>query len=211
MVHRMSLESSSEVLNAIEGVGSILFLTSHDVSNDEICSKLISNGSPNECSLLGILLDDTPDDKINTWRRHISELPNEIGFIAVGETTRSVVATSTSGQSSMPVSVDTVNDPADLTGLAMAISTYLESWSQSDTTPIVCFDSITSLLYHADEKQIFRFLHTINGRLRDDGAISHYHLDPMAHDEETINLFSALVDAVIDVDESGSIVLNKRR
>lgn len=189
----------------------VLLLASDQHHESEACSSLLSVVAPEEAQYLSVTLDDTADERLDEWRANIGELPAETGVISVGETTRSASAASPSGPGSGPVSVDSVGDPSDLTGLAMAIGAYLDAWSDADRTPVVCFHSITSLLFHADQPRVFRFLHSTTGRLRDLGAVAHYHLDPAAFDESTINAFSALFDAVVEVDGDGSVSVRTRR
>lgn len=200
------------VREAVGDATTVLLLGTGGLHEEETCSSLLSVTSPEDAQYLSVTLDDSPDDRLDAWRANIGPLPAETGVIAVGETTRSAAATSApSGPGTSPVSVDSVADPSDLTGLAMAIGAYLDAWSDTDGTPVVCFDSITSLLFHADQDRVFRFLHSTTGRLRDLGAVAHYHLDPAAYDESTVNAFSALFDAVVEVDEDGDVSVRTRR
>lgn len=199
------------VREALGDATSVLLLGSARHHEAEVCSSLLSVVDPDDAQYLSVTLDGSPDDRLDEWRAHIGELPAETGVIAVGETTRSAAAASPSGPGASPVTVDTVADPSDLTGLAMAIGAYLDAWGESDRTPVVCFHSITSLLFHADQARVFRFLHSTTGRLRDLGAVAHYHLDPAAYDEATINAFSALFDALVRIDDDGSVTVQRRR
>lgn len=208
---RVSPADDDAIRTALGDAKSLLLLSSDRHHGEEACSALLSVAPPEDTQYLCVTLDDTPDDRLNAWRTNNGELPAETGIISVGETTRSVAATASSGPSPSPVSVDTVADPSDLTGLAMAIGAYLDAWADTDRTPVVCFHSITSLLYHAEQERVFRFLHSTTGRLRDLGAVAHYHLDPVAYEEATVNVFSALFDAIVDVDDDGSLSVRKRR
>lgn len=191
---------------------SVLLLASDQMYEADACGALLSVAAPEDAQYLSITLDDTPDDRLDEWRANVGELPAETGVIAVGERTRSAaVSTPQSGPRGGPVTVDTVGNPSDLTGLAIAIGGYLDAWENTERTPVVCFHSISSLLFHADQSRVFRFLHSSIGRLRNIGAIAHYHLDPIAYDESTINTFGALFDAVIEVKDDGSLDVKKRR
>lgn len=207
-----SVELDAEaVRGALGEATTVLLLSSDDRAEEVICSALVSAADPADLSLLGIAVEGTPDERLDVWRRNIGSLPRETGFITVGETTRSAAAVSPTGPSPSPVSIESVEAPSDLTGLAIAISTYLEDWSDSATTPVVCFFSLTSLLSHSDRSRIFRFIHATNDRLQGIGAMAHYHLDPTVYDEGTVNAFSSLFDAVIRVDDDGSVSVSKRR
>jgi len=191
---------------------SILLVGGDTPETEAVCSELLSVTSPEETRLLNVTFDDSPDERLDVYRANVGELPAEAGVIAVGEPTRSAAAqgASINGPSPGRVTVDTVADPSDLTGLAMVIGAYLDAWDGTEAKPVVCFHSITSLLFHADEARIYRFLHSTTGRLRDVGAVAHYHLDPAAFDESTVNRFSALFDAVLEVDEDGSVTVKRR-
>lgn len=67
----------------------------------------------------------------------------------------------------------------------------------------ICFDSITPLLQYVDSKQAYRFLHTLGGHIQSANAVAHYHMDPVAHDEQSVALVTSLVDAVVEIEESG--------
>lgn len=213
----MSSTSVSEVdrdavLNAIGDARTVLLLASDRQYEANACGAFLSVAAPENAQYLSITLDDTPDDRLQAWRTNVGELPAETGVIAVGEMTRSAAAATTPSASiGAPVTVDTVANPADLTGLAIAIGGYLDAWADTDRTPVVCFHSISSLLYHADQSRVFQFLHSTVGRLRNLGALAHYHLDPVAYDQSTVNRFSAIFDAVVEISDDGSVSVKKRR
>lgn len=200
------------VLDAIGDANTVLLLASDQQYEANACGALLSVAAPEDAQYLSITLDDTPDDRLEEWRTNVGELPSETGVIAVGEMTRSAAATTVASSPGIaPVTVDTVDDPADLTGLAIAIGAYLDNWADTDRTPVVCFHSISSLLFHADQSRVFQFLHSSVGRLRNLGAVAHYHLDPAAYDESTVNRFSALFEAVVEITDDGSVLVKKRR
>lgn len=209
-VTQVSKVDRESMWDALDDVSSVLILGDESHESDEICPSLLSVTSPEQTHYLSVSFDGTPDDRLDSWRADIGDLPAEVGIIAVGETTRSAAAASAPGPGPSTVTIDTVSNPSDLTGLAMAISAYLDAWSEADATPVVCFDSITSLLFHADQERTFRFLHATTGRLRDLGAVAHYHLAESPYEESTINMFSALFDAVVRIGDD-SVSVYKRR
>lgn len=207
-ISRVTAADSQSIRTALGDARSVLLLASDDAG--ETCASLLS---PADSHLLCVTLDGPPDARLDELRAHLGELPAETGVIAVGESTRSATAAEPTAQPSGPslVTVDTVADPSDLTGLAMAIGAHLDAWSAPDTTPVICFDSITALLFHTEKERVFRFLHATTGRLRDVGARAHYHLNPEAYDEATVNTFSALFDAVVNVEADDTVSVNTRR
>lgn len=190
---------------------SVLLLADDEQQVDEACASLLAVDEPSSERLLAVSFDRTPDEFLEHWRLHVGDLPAQTGIIAGGETTRSAAAsTAPQGPGVGAVSIDTVAEPGDLTGLAIAISAYLDAWSEAPETTAVCFDSITALLNHADADRVFRFLHSTTGRLRDMGAVAHYHLDPTLFDEATVNSMASLFDAVVEFDEDGSASVRMR-
>ncbi|MFB6311260.1 MAG: hypothetical protein ABEH64_08795 [Salinirussus sp.] len=107
-------------------------------------------------------------------------------------TVGSAVATEPDG-----VTVRSLASASDMTGLGIAMSDAIANWSP----PIaVCFDSVTSMLQYIDLRTAYQFLHTTTGRLTAAGAKSHFHLDPAAHDDQTIAAITSLFDARIRID-----------
>lgn len=188
----------------------ILLMAANSDVSDRACFSLLSIVEPDQTHLLSVTFQTTPDELIESWRVQNGTLPAEIGAITVGESFRSAAA-SPSPSGPAPVRIETVPEPSDLTGLAMAIGSYLDDWAQTDHTPVVCFDSITTLLLHADQERVFRFLHTTIARLRDIGAYAHYHFNPTVHDEATENVISSLFDAVVRIDADGSLSIERQR
>lgn len=206
-----TVDGPDELRTVLDDARSLLFLASSNHVADEVCSALLSVAAVEQTQFLSVTFDDTPDERLDIWRANIGPLPPETGVIAVGEPTRSVAASGSHGPGTAAVTVNTVTDPADLTGLAIAIGAYLDAWGARSETPVVCFHSITSLLYHADEERAFRFIHSMSGRLYDIGAVAHYHLNPEAHDISTVNRFSSLVDAIVRIEDDGSVSVRKRQ
>ncbi len=94
--------------------------------------------------------------------------------------------------------------PADLASVGIELSDLLSTLDASgEAGTAVCFDSLTALLEHTDLQQAFRFPHVVTDRVESAGAVGHYHVDPDAHDRETLATLEGLLDAVVTVDEDG--------
>jgi hypothetical protein len=50
------------------------------------------------------------------------------------------------------------------------------------------------MLQYVELDQAFRFLHVVTDRLADADAMAHFHVDPGAHDDETIETLTSLFD-----------------
>lgn len=103
--------------------------------------------------------------------------------------TAAIVCVGPAGDGSRPhedhSAVHTLTDPADLTGLGIAITNWLDA-RQAAATTTVCLDSLSTLLQYVDHDRALKFLHTITSRFRRTGVRAHFHLDPRAHDEQTV-------------------------
>ncbi|WP_439027798.1 DUF7504 family protein [Haloarchaeobius sp. DT45] len=124
-----------------------------------------------------------------------SSQPAKKGVISVGDVMRS--AASTGPDFSAPVPMDAVEDPGNLQALGTAISRFCEQWERQNFDIVVCFDSLTELLDHASAEAVFQFCHVLNSRLDSVDALAHFHLDPTAHDDETVATFQSIFDETI--------------
>lgn len=94
-----------------------------------------------------------------------------------------------------------VSDPGDLTGIGMRTTSLLGDQNERDNQLVVCLDSITTILQFAEPRRTFQFLHTMTNFLARKDAISHYHMDPEAHEKQTVAQMRQLFDEVVAVDE----------
>lgn len=201
----------------------LLLAADDDPLADECCVALSSANGSAATRLLSVTVGGPPDGRLGAWRTYAGGLPSRTGIIAVGETTRSSAATDggTVAPGSGPVSVDVVEDPSDLAGLALAVNAYLEAWDDQDereesvagpdgeplASTSLCLHSLSGLLEDADVSHVFRFLHATFGLLRKHGATAHVHLDPDEHDDVTVNTLRVLFDAVVRVEADGSLAV----
>jgi hypothetical protein len=175
--------------------------STHDAT---ACNELLSALPSSPTRVLGVTFESTSDDRLETWEFD-GDAPAHISIITVGDFTRS--AASRGSEDRRPIDqvrVDTVTDPDDLTMLGLRISDQVSEWDLVDEQPVVCFRSLTALLETTDLERVFRFLHILLGRLSSTGAIAHFHLDPRAHDDETVDTLRPLFDTVLDVDDDGT-------
>lgn len=167
--------------------------------------EVLSQTPSRETNLLVISYRDGPDRWLADWHHHVGQMPADLGFIHVGETTRSTATTSGAPTASSSFGfVDAVRNPSDLTGLGIQISNYLERWADSNHTIIVYFDSLTSLLQFADLDKGYRFLHVLSGRIKSVDGHAFYRIDPNAHQSQTVATLQSLMDDTIDVSSSQS-------
>jgi hypothetical protein len=163
---------------------------------DAVCGTLLSPYAPEETHYVCVTFDDTPKEQLEHWEDHVGQLPRST----------SVVVTSQAPEEpeSLPesVTVKHVHDASDIPRLGMTISDRLSADAEN---VVCCFDNLTALLQYADLQRAYRFVHTLNGRLASVDAVSHYHMDPAAHDDRTLSTLRPQFDAVIEVDPDGSV------
>ncbi|MFC7233861.1 DUF7504 family protein [Halosegnis marinus] len=162
--------------------------------------------APASTNVLAVALDGSVDDVADAWLRDAGRLPDRLAVVTVGESARGAAAAASGGATGLPdgVSTASVSSPGDLTGLGIKLSQCLSSWEGGATT--VRFDSLTTLLQFADLKRVFRFVHVLTGRLDSADAVGYFHVDPGAHDDQTLATLRGLFDTVLEVGPDGEWV-----
>lgn len=186
-----------------------------DPTAEQACTDLLAASAPSQREkVLLIALTGSPDDRIRTWEaRTGAEFPSEAAVVttsepATPEPTDSEAEGSSTG-ASRPITV--VPNPGDLTNLGIAVSERLSELSETDGRIVVCFHSLTVLLQYADLQRVFRFVHTLSGRMRACGALAHFHVDPAAHDERTITTLEPLFDVAVEFTDADGPTLTDLR
>lgn len=176
-----------------------MWVPAMETDAEQAVYEVLSESPPSETNLLVISYQNGPGKWLAEWQTHVGTIPEDIGFIHVGEIARSAAAPSTGmPTNSSPGFVSAVSDPTDLTGLGIQISQYLEKWAESDNQIIVYFDSLTILLNFAELNRIYRFLHVLTGRIKSVDGRAYYRLDPDAHDKQTLSTIQNLLDGLIE-------------
>ena len=200
-----SAEDDNPNLSELTGVSNVLLLApSLGGQGGDVCLDLSSQTPPSETNVLTITYTDTPQEWVQDWLDHASVSPVRGGIVSVGQADATVDDPSWA--------VKTVENPSDLTGIGIELSELLSGMATAaseDEHIAVCFNGITSLLQYADLQRAFRFLHVVTGRVKTVGGVGHYHLDPEAHDPQTLATLKGLFDAVVQVEEDGSFTIQQ--
>lgn len=168
-------------------------------SDDAPCLELLADGDLATTNVILTTYTKTPDNCIQDWVSGVGQRPADMKIISVGDGTRSAAAASPAAAGPPTASfVETIANPSDLTGLGIKLSEQLRAWNGDGNDIALCFDSVTELLHAVDTQTAFRFLHVVTGRLDSVGAVAHYHLDPKAFDDQTVNTVKSLFDAAIE-------------
>ena len=180
--------------NLPPGTNALVMAPSLSTEKTETCLELQGNGSLAEQDVLRVSYSAAPAELVAEFRDHYGGLPGRMGIIIVGDQPGQPT-----GDGDLPdeVFVTTAN-PNDITGLGMRLNNYLNDGDGAGQL-VVCFDSITEMLQFAEMQPVFKFLHMFVGQIRDADGIGHFHLDPGAHDDQTISRLKPLVDEAIDL------------
>lgn len=177
-----------------------LVLTPHaELGASGACSHRLTAAPPERENVLVVTYSQSLDEIITRWRDVAREMPAEFGVISFAEFSRSSAAQSAPTPHSVPggnVTLTTMSDAGDLQGLGTAITLYLDDWTIEERRTVVCIDSLTAMLRERGTEEVFQFLHVLTGYIKRAGAYAHIHLDPGAHDSQTIRTLEPLFDAV---------------
>lgn len=175
-------------------------LSHHDGKN---CVALTPDNDGTPTHLLGVTFAQSPDHRMDVWRRHAGDCPDDVVILAVG-------------QSEVPnetldwLRIEAVDSPPNLTELGVRINSVLDDWDGDGSQTAVCFRSLTALLQYADRDTVCQFLDALTDRFEDTDAIAHFHASPDAHSQSVIEALTARVDAVVDADEAGEPRLRRQ-
>jgi len=192
-------DRSTPDLSDLSDVSNVLLLAPSLGSHGRgVCFELLAQTPPTETSVLVVSYTQTPGEVIDDWTEHVGTPPVRGGVVSVGQ--------GEVGAQGPSWAVKSVENPSDLTGVGIELSEFLSGVAAAaeDEHVAVCFNSVTSLLQYADLQRAFRFLHVVTGRIKTVGGVSHFHLDPDAHDAQTLATLKGLFDAVVEVNNDGS-------
>jgi len=191
---------SGPTLSELEDVSNVLLLApSLGGHGSDVCLDLLSQTTPTKTNILALTYTQTPREWVSDWMDHAGVSPVRGGIVSIGQAEASV--------NNPSWAVKTVENPSDLTGVGIQFSELLSGMATAADEGeqiSVCFDSLTSLLQYADLQRAFRFLHVVTGRVKTVGGVGHYHLDPEAHDSQTLATLKGLFDAVIEINSDGT-------
>ena len=197
----------SEELDRIMDATSVLLLgpTGNSVS-DAICSRfLVGEGGPRD--VIFVTFDESPGERISVCNRADGWQGGEIGFIEVGRGNRNTatVSETTKSPGGGSITIKQVSRPGDLSKLGIVISQLLAEFETTPRRTVLCFHTLSALHNQIGTKTLFRFLNTLQGRLRASDAIGHYHMNPDLHDEIVIETLRPIFDSIVEYSTDGEL------
>jgi len=183
----------NELSTVLEDAANVLLLgPSVTRAVDAACLSHLPVGS--HAHIIAVSFSPDPGAWLDRYDDHAGTSPAGVVLVTTSD------ASVTAGRHDWPIAVEGLSSPADLTGVGMVISKYLERWQDRESVAL-CFDSLTALLQYEDAKDIYRFLHIISTRLAGTDAVAHFHLDPMTQDEQTVSTLKSSFDAVASYED----------
>lgn len=163
---------------------------------ERLCGELLRPPTDGQFDFVFCCLG-SPAEKLDDRVEHAGIEPASTTVVDVDAAARSAAAASAPDHH-RSVDVERIQDPGDLLAIGRALSGRLDG----EGDPVVCVDSLTDLLQYSSDRELFRFLDVLTDAVERSGGIAHYHMDPEAHDPETIRTLEVQFDAVIDPRES---------
>lgn len=102
----------------------------------------------------------------------------------------------------LDVPVRTLSSPGDLTGIGISYSALVEGLYEENRSRIrLGLFSLNTLLMYSDVRTVFRFGHTVAGRVASTDGLGVFLVDPSTQDETVVDTVSQFLDGRIDVRE----------
>lgn len=162
------------------------------------CTDLLVPATPGDADVLWVTFHGDATDCVDQWAVAADDRPENAAVIVVGDTP---------GPQPDGVTVEHISTPSDLTGLGITIGELLGQW---DGPVVVCVDSLTAMLQYVELETAYEFLHAVTGQLYAADARAHFHIDPTAHDPETVDSIASLFDAVVEFGDGPDPTVRKR-
>jgi len=176
--------------------GTILFVAGPSLSRaEDLALSLVLGGADAEEGMLFITTNDSSKNLLERCER----LSPGFDDGAVGV----VDCSDSRGRDTVfDARIESVSTPNDLTGIGIKLSTlYSDLHDETGERVRTAFVNVSTLLMYTDLRTLFRFLHTISGRIDATDGIGVFAIDPGTHDEKSTNTLTQLCDGRIDVRE----------
>lgn len=198
---RRAADPVASTLSGLGDASPVLVMAAAEAGNvDSVCRSLLAPTDGTEQAVVLSLTDgvdgclDRLGDTAGLSTVHIitTRQGSSATTVTEGETTEIVTRR--------------VDDPSDLPRLGIAAS---QAVTGSDTGGRirVCIDSLTAMLQYADRGRVYRFVQVLQDRLAQADTLAHYHMNPAAHDAQTIETLRQLFEAVVEVSADGAVEL----
>jgi hypothetical protein len=198
----VSTPSASTEHHAATASNVLLLAPSFLHHEDVACAGLFGPTVDEHVRAVFVACGQSAKQRLAVWDDHVGDRTAERVVVDVEMLTRSSSA-SPSTDALDATRLETVSDPADLVNLGATIDGLLADPTSDATRRVLCVHSLTDLIGTADTRNVYSFLEVLTKTVDRVGAFAHYHMDPTAHDPETIRTFEQLFDDTVDVRDGG--------
>lgn len=135
------------------------------------------------------------------------QLGGTLDFARVG-----VVDCTEKGTDDQDCNVHAVGSPADLTGVGIEFSSLYEQIHANGAADVrTGIYTLSPFVVYAPSKAVFRFLHTLTGRIRTADGLGVCAIDPGTVDEQTLSSIAQAFDGQVELrDEDGDRAIRVR-
>lgn len=174
---------------------------------DGHCVNLLTPAATADTHVVIVTVTQSVDAQLDRWRAHATDLPVGMTILALGEDNRGIERSSTVSTPGGPtdVTIKTLSDPSDLTRLGITLNQQLSAAAADADELTLCLHSLTALLQYVSVKRLFRFVHIVQKKVETLDSVAHYHMDPSAHNAESVNVFRSLFDAIVAITDDGAL------
>jgi hypothetical protein len=165
---------------------------------DAACAGLFGPADDERVRAVVVACRQSPRERLAVLESHGEATVSERAVVDVQMDTRSATPRSDGGPAA-PTRIESVADPSDLVDMGATIDGLLADPTSSATRRVLCVHSLTDLIESVDTREVYNFLEVLTRTVDRTDAVAHYHLDPTAHDPETIRTFEELFDESVDV------------
>jgi KaiC/GvpD/RAD55 family RecA-like ATPase len=174
--------------------GSILFVAGPALTaTEDLALSMVLSGATSGEGMLFVATNTASADLLDRCEElspGFDEAP--VGVVDCGEYDRD--------EPRFDARVESLSTPSDLTGMGIKFSTlYSSLHGESGGRVRTALVNVSTLFMYTDLRTLFRFLHTLSGRIEATGGIGVFVVDPSTHDEQSVSTLTQLCDGRIDV------------
>lgn len=192
-----SLLMTDDSDTAADQAATVLLLAPEVGSTAGVLSAAALDGGRQPDRAVAVTVTGTAESWLDGWERRGGP-STAITCVDVDGATRS--AASESDRTTPGAEIERVTDPAALEELGRTVSDVLQRADDEGESVALFVHTLDDLLAHVDEATAFKFVYTLGEVVRRVDGVAYFHLDPDAHDPETVETFSVVCDRVVELD-----------
>ncbi|MCG1002996.1 MULTISPECIES: hypothetical protein [Halobacterium] len=191
-------EHALDIADDLDGVSNVLLMEDGSASANERVHEALLSGLDSEAADVLVVTFAGADTWLDAWEDSVSTESAHLGLVQLTE--NDVDEGRRGGAYVRSV------DPTDLTGLGMAVRDFFDGVGSRSNPTVVCFDSVSELTAYHDVRTLFRFLRVVTQQINQADAVGHFHLNPVAHDDQSLARLTPPFDAAVEYSEGGEQV-----